>query len=178
MRATLSDANLIAMVRGVRELHRLALDGKDDDSPEAEAIRDATDAPWESLSEAERQLVRELWEDLFSLSESAREPRPMTADVTVALDAAAEARKRGDWYQALMLLRRCAGHLAPAQLSYLRGLIWRGSGDAETAAIFFEHAAKLEPDNDAYVAATRRDSTAQGATLGICANENVSPERA
>ena len=37
--------NYLAMVRGVRELHLLMAEGKDD-SPEADAIRDATDAPW------------------------------------------------------------------------------------------------------------------------------------
>ncbi len=49
--------NYLAMVRGVRELHRLIAEGKDD-SPEADAIRDSTDAPWESLSEIERRRVR------------------------------------------------------------------------------------------------------------------------
>jgi hypothetical protein len=49
--------NYVAMLRGTRELHRLLAAGKDD-SPEADAIRDATDGPWEALSEAERKRVR------------------------------------------------------------------------------------------------------------------------
>jgi hypothetical protein len=86
----------------------------------------------------------------------------MAAEVRSELSAIAEARQRGDWDAALDLLRRCAACLPPAQLSYLRGVIWQEVGDTETAALFFEHAATLEPGNQDYSAATRRDSTAQG----------------
>ncbi|HEX5442931.1 MAG TPA: hypothetical protein VFW87_03840 [Pirellulales bacterium] len=149
MSAMLSDPDLRSMLRGVRGLHRLALEGKDDDCPEAEAIRDATDAPWQALSEADRQLVRELSEDLYSLTDPAPGPRPTTPEVVATLDAIAEARKRGDWQQALILLRRGAEYLAPEQLSYLRGVVWQDAGDPETAAIFLEHAARLAPDSGA-----------------------------
>lgn len=146
----------IAMVRGVRELHRLAMLGKADDSPEAEAIRDATDGPWQALSEIERQRVRNLSEDLFSLSEPAGEVVPMTAEAHAKMTEVAEAQKRGDWDTALDLLRRCAARMAPAQLSYLRGSIWLDAGDPETAALFLEHAARLEPGNSEYQAQFRR----------------------
>jgi hypothetical protein len=36
----------------------------------------------------------------------------------------------------------------PAHLSYLRGLIWQDAGDAETASLFFQHAAELELKNE------------------------------
>ena len=49
--------NYLATVRGTHELHRLIADGKED-SPEAEAIRDASDDPWEALSETERDRAR------------------------------------------------------------------------------------------------------------------------
>ena len=65
----------LAMVHGVRELHRLAVDGNDE-SPEADAIRDATDKPWVALSEAERNRVRGLSEDLYSLIEPTPERQP------------------------------------------------------------------------------------------------------
>ena len=51
--------NYLAMVRGIREIHQLFAAGKED-SREANAVRDATDDPWESLSEIERQRVRNL----------------------------------------------------------------------------------------------------------------------
>ncbi len=67
-----------AMVRGTRELHQLLAAGKDD-SPEADALRDATDGPWEALSEVERNRVRNLAEDLYSLVEPPPTARPMNA---------------------------------------------------------------------------------------------------
>lgn len=144
---TFTDPNFVAMVRGVRGLHRLVLEGSADDSPEAEAIRNATDGPWRALSEADRRRVRELSEDLFSLGELAAMPRPMTAEVNSMLTEVDEARHRSDWDTALALLRRCAGHLSPARLSYLRGVIWQEAGDPETASLFLEHAARLAPEN-------------------------------
>jgi len=157
-----TNPNYTAMVRGVRELHRLVASGKSDDSPEADAIRDATDAPWQALSEAERQRVRSLSEDLFSLTEPPAARQPMTAEVQSKMNEIGEARRRGDWDAALDLLRRYATYFTSAQLSYLRGSIWQEAGDRETAALFFEHAARLEPENAAYVAATRLGPTAEG----------------
>lgn len=145
-----SNANYVAMVRGVRELHRLAASGKDDDSPEAGAIRDATDGPWQALSEPDRERVRNLSEDLFSLIEPATAPQPMNSQTQSKLSQAIYARKKGNWDRALALLRRCAAYLSPARLSYLRGSIWLDAGDPETAAIFFEHAVKLDPDSQHY----------------------------
>ena len=55
----------LAFVHCVRELHRLACEGLDD-SPEADAIRDAADDPWEALTEVERERACGLSEDLYS----------------------------------------------------------------------------------------------------------------
>jgi predicted Zn-dependent protease len=145
-----SNVNYVAMVRGVRELHRLSASGTDDDSPEASAVRDATDGPWQALSEPERERVRNLSEDLFSLIEPATAPRPMNSQTQSWLSDAVDARNEGDWDRALALLRQCAAYLSPARLSFLRGSIWLDAGDPETAVIFFEHAVKLDPDSQHY----------------------------
>ena len=58
--------NYLAMVRGTRELHQL-IAADQEDSAEADAIRDATNGPWQALSEVERNRVRNLSEDLYSL---------------------------------------------------------------------------------------------------------------
>ena len=47
----------------------------------------------------------------------------------------------------LELLREWKDVFPPALLSQLRGLIWRAAGDQETAAIFFEHAARTGASN-------------------------------
>src|SRR5437879_828042 len=141
--------NYQAMVRGTRELHQLLAAGKDD-SPEADAIRDATDGPWEALSEVERNRVRNLSEDLYSLVEPPPAAQPTNSQVQAKLNAVMEAKQRGEWDKALDLLRQGRAYIDPAEVSYLRGSIWLDAGDAATAALFLEHAANLAPANDNY----------------------------
>ncbi len=143
--------NYLAMVRGTRELHRLLAAGKDD-SPEADALRDVTDGPWEALSELERNRVRSLSEDLYSLVEPPLPVLPMDPQAQVKLNEAFEAKQRGEWDKALDLLRRSRAHVDPALVSYLRGAIWMDAGDADTAVLFFEHASRLKPENGSYLA--------------------------
>lgn len=143
--------NYVAMVRGTRELHQLLAAGKDD-SPEADAIRDATDGPWESLSEVERNRVRNLSEDLYSLFEPPPASRPMNPQSQAKLNEAIEARQRGEWDRALELLRRWRAYIDPALVSYLRGSIWLEAGDPGAAALFFEHAYNSQRENDNFLA--------------------------
>lgn len=142
--------NYLAMVRGTRELHQLLAAGKDD-SPDADAVRDATDAPWESLSEVERNRVRNLSEDLYSLIEPPPAAQPMTPQAQAKLSEAFEAKQRGELDRALDLLRRWRAYIDPALVSYLRGSIWLEAGDPGTAALFFEHASDNQRDNENYL---------------------------
>src|SRR6266566_503651 len=139
----------LAMVRGTRELHQLSVAGKED-SPEADALRDATDGPWEALAEIERNRVGNLSEDLYSLDEPPPAAQPMNPQAQAKLNEAFEARQRGEWDRALDLLRRWRAHIDPALVSYLRGSIWLDAGDPATAALFFEHATKLNPESENY----------------------------
>jgi tetratricopeptide (TPR) repeat protein len=141
----------LAMVRGTRELHQLLAAGNDD-SPEADTIRDATDGPWEALSEVERNRVRKLSEDLYSLVEQPPTAQPMNPQAQAKLNEAFEAKQRGEWDRALDLLRCWRAYIDPALLSYLRGSIWLEAGDPATAALFYEHAFKLNPSNGNYQA--------------------------
>ena len=138
--------NYLVMVRGTRELHRLLAAGKDD-SPEADVIRDATDGPWEALSEVERNRVRNLSEDLYSLVEPPPPAQPMNPRAQTKLNQAFEAKQRGEWDRALDLLRRWRAYIDPALVSYLRGSIWLQAGDPATAALFYEHAHNSQRDN-------------------------------
>lgn len=143
----------LAYARGVRELHRLALEGKED-SPEADVVRDATDLPWEALTEAEKKRAGELSEDLYSISEpSSAEPKAMNPQAQANFNAIYEAQNRGEWERALSLLRRWADYISPPLVSFLRGALWLEAGDPETAALFYEHAWRLEPNNGKYQAA-------------------------
>ena len=147
---TLSPSYL-ATVRGAHALHQLIAEGKED-SPEADAIRDASDAPWEALSETERDRARWVAEDLYSLYEEPPAMQQMTRVAQSGLSAASEAQHKGKWDKALALLREWRAYIDPALLSYLRGSVWYEAGDKATAALFFQHACKLDPDNSNYAA--------------------------
>jgi hypothetical protein len=141
----------MAIARALRDLHRLTVVARDE-SPEADAIRDATEFGWEALSDVERKRIRGLSADLYTISDppvgGAGELNPQAQ---ARLNDAFEARQRGDWDRALELLRRWGKNLSPAFLSFLRGSIWRDAGDSETALLFHEHAACLEPENGNYL---------------------------
>jgi tetratricopeptide (TPR) repeat protein len=144
-------ANYLAIVRGLRELHQLAIAGRQD-SPEADAVRDATDASWEALTDAEKKRITGLSEDLYSITDpqkaAAREMNPQAQSRLVDVY---QARQRGEWDRVLELLRRWAAHIDPPFLSYLRGSTWLDAGDPATASLFFEHAWGLQPDNGNYL---------------------------
>jgi len=141
----------LATVRGAHALHRLIAEGKDD-SPEADAIRDASDGPWEALSETERDRARWVAEDLYSIYEEPPALQQMTREAQSGLIGAYEAKNKGEWDKALALLREWRAYVDPALASYLRGLIWYDAGDRATAALFFQHAYKLDPNNFNYAA--------------------------
>lgn len=131
-------------------LHQLTVEGRDE-SPDADTIRDSLDLLWRALSEAERGSVQGLSADLFDISEpSAGGPREMPLQAQKYLVEAYEAKKCSEWDRALLLLRKISRDLDPALLSYLRGSVWLEAGYPEIGAVFFEHAAKLEPDNVGY----------------------------
>jgi hypothetical protein len=145
-------ANYLAVVRGLHELHRLAIAGRQD-SLEADAVRDATDVPWQALTEVEKRRLSGLSEDLYSITDQPQAtPREIDPQAQSRLVEAYQARQRGEWDRALELLRRWARYIEPSILSYLRGSTWLGAGDPQTAAAFFEHASSLQPNNSNYAA--------------------------
>lgn len=141
----------LATVRGTHELHRLIAEGKEDSS-EAEAIRDASDGLWETLSETERARAQLVAEDLYSLYEEPPATQEMTREAQVGLNEAYEARERGEWDRSLELLRTWRAFIDPFLVSYLRGTIWLEAGDPSTATLFFQHAHNLNPDNPSHLA--------------------------
>ena len=76
----------------------------------------------------------------------------MTREAQSGLIAAYEAKQKGEWDKALALLREWRAYVDPALVSYLRGSVWYDAGDRATAALFFQHAYKLDPNNFNYAA--------------------------
>ena len=144
--------NYLAMVRGTRELHQLLAAGKED-SPEADAIRDATDGPWQTLSETERGRVRNLSRRPLLPHRTSPPAQPMDAEAQAKLNEAFEARLRGEWEPGASTYCGVAGlhRPRPAQLP-ARGSIWLEAGDPVTAAVFFEHASRNRPEDATYLA--------------------------
>jgi tetratricopeptide (TPR) repeat protein len=139
------------VAKGLVALHRLIKEGKDD-SPEAESVRDALDAPLKALNRAEKERAQWLSEDLYSVSEppAAATQKEMNPQAQQQFIEAFEAQKREEWDRALALLRRCREYIAPASLSYLRGSIWMETGNADVAAMFYSHASESDPANADY----------------------------
>ena len=137
-------------IRGLLRLHQLTAAGQDE-SADADAIRDNLERPWYELSEIERQCVAGLSEDLYSITEASGQPLQTTPQAQRKLLEAIDAREAGDWDKALEILRRWGRYLDPAQLSFLRGSVWHKAGDNETAATFYEHATRLNPDDDHFM---------------------------
>lgn len=139
-----------AVVRALLQIHRLTLDGQDE-SEEAEALRESMNEPWESLSEVEKKRVTGLSKDLYEISDGpAQAPEPMNPQAQGKLNDAYEARGQGEWDRAFELWRRWGKYVPAPLLSYLRGTVWREAGDTVTAAVFFEHASQLEADNEVF----------------------------
>jgi hypothetical protein len=133
-------------VRGLHRLHALTVAGKDEE-PEADLVRASLEGLWQRLSDAQKKRIAGLSEDLYSISEPPAEAQPMNPQAQKKLVEALDARQAGEWDKALNLPRCWDKYLEPALLSYLRGTIWMQAGDYSTAALFFQHAAEREPDN-------------------------------
>lgn len=139
------------VAKGLVALHRLGKEGNDD-SPQAESIRDAMDASWNALSKIEAERAQWLSEDLYSVSEpsEATTQKEVSAQAQQQLNEALEARQSREWDRSLDLLRQWKEYILPAQLSYIRGSIWQQAGNADVAAMFYEHASESDPTNANY----------------------------
>ena len=139
------------VAKGLVALHRLIKDGKND-SPEAESVRDALDAPLKALNRTDKQRAQWLSEDLYSVSEppAATTQKEMNPQAQQQLNEAVEARQNREWDRALALLRQWREHISPSLLGYLRGSIWMETGNSEVAAVFYGHASDCDPANANY----------------------------
>ena len=118
-----SNPSYQAVIRGLLRMHRLALAGQDE-SEEAESLRESMNEPWEGLSKLERERVTGLSKDLYEMSDRpAQGPEPMNPQAQGRLSEAYEARERGEWDRALELLRQCGKYIPAPLISYLRGTI-------------------------------------------------------
>ena len=140
------------VVQGLLRMHRYTLDGQDE-SEDADVLRESMNEPWSRLTPAERDRVAGLSKDLYTITDSApAAPEPMNPQAQTKLGEVYEARERGEWDRALELLRRWGKYAPPPHVAYQRARIWQGAGDQEIAVLFFEQASKLDPKNEEFQA--------------------------
>jgi len=133
-------------------MHTYTMAGEDE-SEDADALRDSMEGPWGRLSAVERQRISGLSKDLYDVSGQAPESAaPMTPQAQGKLAEAYEARERGEWDRSLELLRRWGKFIPPSLLSYLRARVWEDAGDKQVAVVFFEYAWRLDPANENFQA--------------------------
>lgn len=139
------------VVRGLLRMHQYTIDGQDD-SEEADALREAMGGPWERLTSIERARVAGLSKDLYTITDPPEMPtsESMNAEAQAKLAEGFEACERGEWDRALELLRAWGKFLSAPRLAYLQATIWEGAGDRAVAAVFLEHACQLDPHNENY----------------------------
>jgi tetratricopeptide (TPR) repeat protein len=140
------------VARGLLALHRLITEGKED-SPEADAVRDALDSPLRVLSRVEKERAQWLSEDLYSVGEPpAPDLREMTPQAQQQFYEALEAGQKREWDRALVLFRRCREFISPSLLSFLRGKVWAEAGYPDIASAFYGHASESDSTNAEYQA--------------------------
>lgn len=130
-------AAFVESVRLLLELHELF--ARDlDESPEADAVRDAMDRPWYDMTDDEQGRIRQLSADLYTIGDRSVETRP-DDELWTALGRAHAAR---GWTTVLVLLQEHPGFAPPAERARLRGQAWAALGVPEAAVLFLEDAVR------------------------------------
>jgi hypothetical protein len=139
-------ADYLICLRGYHQLHALFLAGQSQSS-EAKVARDRMANCWWNLSEIEQSRLDGLSDDLWDLT-TTRCYLPNETPTSSELQQLdlhfvelSEAQDKGEWDQALELLRQIKTFLKPPRLAYWRGRIWQDAGDDETAQLFLEYSA-------------------------------------
>lgn len=132
-------------------LHGYVVEGKGD-SEEADALRDEMDQYWNGMTEAERERLRGLSEDLDVLTEGGVKLIPVSvAQRKEWSQNLKKAWESEDWDQLLKMLRRPPSDVRPDAAAFLQARCWEHLGDLETALVFAQAAERLNSENAAFV---------------------------
>jgi hypothetical protein len=175
---------VIAYARLLSEMHRLALEGKED-SAEAEALADRMDAPWHAMTPQEQARMRGLSADLYALTEGGPKRVEMTPEQRAAwqnnFKEAYRANETGDVDTLLHFLRKPVPSGLPRQvIPFLQARCWEKAGDLETASVFMKEADRLDPEQALEVLMLLRQQPACSTSgndhqLHVCENNDSLP---
>ena len=113
------------------------------DSEEADALRDAMETPWYSLSETEQTRIRGLALDLNHIRDPKRIIEGIVERGREGLIAAESLQEQGNLDEALASLRENHNGIPPRAASLLRARIWSEFDVSEVAAEFQRDAGQL-----------------------------------
>ena len=139
----MTNPHYVDYVRGLRQLHELEMLGEDQ-SARADDVRDTMDLPWRGLVPAEIDRVRDLSSDLNSLCDPQLSGTRST-DLNEWQRRYQEAHSIQDRDALLALIRLDPGPMPPADVAFARSRWWHELGDGESALLFAEEAARLDP---------------------------------
>jgi tetratricopeptide (TPR) repeat protein len=112
----------------------------DPDGATADSIRDEMERPWYSMSDQERELVRGLSADLYSIGKSKSVGQEVRIDL---VQSAMEALKNGRYENLLQIVRKNERSLPTDSVAFLRGMAWSLLGKHGVAVEFFQEAARI-----------------------------------
>jgi hypothetical protein len=131
--------------RLLQELHAVIEAGRGD-TAEADAIRDAMDAPWNALTEAEQDRLGGLSQDLYDLSAGRTAPIHLApAERVQWTQTIGEALKTQNWDRLLELLRHAPADAPADQIRLAQALCWEHLGEPDVALRFRREAGRLNP---------------------------------
>jgi tetratricopeptide (TPR) repeat protein len=135
--------------RLLKELHGVIAQGKGD-SDEADAIREAMEAPERGLNRMEITRLNGLSADLYMLSgqEELEQPVPPTLTAEELREQIEEYERWNDWEAVLGLLRRRPKSAPEPAVAFNRARAYHALGHFDTALKFFEHFAVIRKDNE------------------------------
>lgn len=107
---------------------------------------------WTEISDCHKQRLWGLSSDLNTLRDQEKWVDSHWPPMTQAElgQAQTEAFRRKQWDKFLECLRRPPRFLAQNMVDYLRGRAWMEMGHPEVALLFFDNAARVEPENSTY----------------------------
>ncbi len=141
---------------GLLRMHELFVAGERE-SNEIRQLRNDIDEPYSDLTEEDREAIEGLSTDLFDVEKIASEPildHLPQADEKV--QKALLAQHSGHYDEALRLLRESKSSKPFSRISYFRGRNWEGKGEPRVALLFFNHAVRLDPENEEYKSSASR----------------------
>jgi tetratricopeptide (TPR) repeat protein len=133
-------------VQFVLDMYRLMDQGKFE-SEEACVLRESVEGVWDDLTKEERKRLRGLSLDLNGMREKERKLEGAIDRGRGKLIAAAQLRDRGQYDEALELLRQSENEIYLPFLSFLRGRIWMELDCLDVATEFFRDAWALDKNN-------------------------------